>query len=42
MPCSGFRVAVALLDLWLPELLFGDVDGSFPSVAPLAGRGLPG
>jgi hypothetical protein len=41
MPYSGFGVAVALLDLWLPELLFDDVDGDFPSVAPLADEACP-
>ena len=28
-------------DLWLPELLFGDVDGDFPSVPPLADEACP-
>jgi hypothetical protein len=44
MPYSGFGVAVALPDLWLPELLFDDVDGvdgDFPSVAPLADEACP-
>jgi len=41
MPYSCFGVAVALLDLWLPELLFDDVDGDFPSVVPLADEACP-
>ena len=41
MPYSGFGVAAALPDLWPPELLFDDVDGGFPSVAPLADEAFP-
>jgi hypothetical protein len=41
MAYSGFGVAVALLDLRLPELLLDDVDGDFPFVAPLADEACP-